>query len=71
MSQDASPEAPSLPHRRAFVVQLHAESDVARGLVFGRVEHVVSGEAAHFRTLDELVAFMAGVLAARPARAVQ
>jgi hypothetical protein len=49
---------------RAFVVQLHATAVVAQGQLTGRVEHVLSGQAAHFDTLDELLAFMARVLAA-------
>ena len=48
---------------RAFVVQLHATAVVAQGQLSGRVEHVLSGQAAHFQTLDELLAFMARVLA--------
>jgi hypothetical protein len=47
---------------RAFVVQLGAEADVAQGRVVGRVEHVVSGQATHFHSLEELLAFMAWVL---------
>ena len=57
--------APALPAQRAFVVQLHAAADLAQGRVSGRVEHVVSGQAAHFCTLDGLLAFMARVLADR------
>ena len=49
---------------RAFVVQLHATAAVAQGQVSGRVEHVLSGQAAHFQTVDELLAFIAQVLAA-------
>jgi hypothetical protein len=52
-----------LPVQRAFVVQLYATAAVAQGQLAGRVEHVVSGQAAHFHTLDELLAFMARVLA--------
>ena len=52
-----------LPVQRAFVVQLHATAAVAQEQLTGRVEHVVSGQAAHFHTLDELLAFMARVLA--------
>ena len=48
---------------RAFVVQLHATAVVAQGQLSGRVEHVLSGQAAHFQTVDELLAFMARVLA--------
>ena len=52
-----------LPVQRAFVVQLHATADVAQARLVGRVEHVVSGQALHFHTVDELLAFMARVLA--------
>ena len=51
--------------QRAFVVQLHATAVVAQGQLSGRVEHVLSGQAAHFQTLGELLAFMARVLAAQ------
>ena len=46
-----------LPIQRAFVVQLHAEAHVAHGRMMGRVEHVQSGQAARFHTLDELLEF--------------
>lgn len=54
-----------LPVQRAFVVQLHATAVVAPGQLTGRVEHVLSGQAAHFQSLDELLAFMARVLTAQ------
>jgi hypothetical protein len=53
-----------LPAQRAFVVQVHAAAQVAQGQLAGRIEHVVSGQAVHFRTLDELLAFIARVLTA-------
>jgi hypothetical protein len=53
-----------LPVHRAFVVQLHATAVIAQGQPTGRVDHVLSGQAAHFQTLDELLAFIARVLAA-------
>ena len=53
-----------LPVQRAFVVQLHAMAAVTQGQLTGRVDHVLSGQAAHFHTSDELQAFMARVLAA-------
>ena len=56
--------APALPVHRAFVVQLHATAVVGQGQLSGRVEHVLSGQAAHFQILDELLAFMARVLTA-------
>ncbi len=57
-------EAPSAlsPHR-AFVVQFRAETEVGQGLCTGRVEHVVSGQATCFASLEELLAFIAQVLA--------
>ena len=62
MQQQPKDQPPLSPHR-AFVVQFRAETDVARGRVAGRVEHVVSGQATHFHSLEELLAFMARVLA--------
>ena len=53
---------PSLPARRAFVVQVHAEAQVERGHFKGRVEHVVSHQAAHFESLEELVTFITRVV---------
>jgi hypothetical protein len=51
-----------LPVERAFVVQLHVETDVAQGRFAGRIEHVVSGQAAHFDTLESLLGFIERVL---------
>ena len=53
---------PSLPAKRAFVVQLHAEAQTEHGDFRGRVEHLVSHQAEHFESLEELVAFMVRVL---------
>jgi hypothetical protein len=49
---------------RAFVVQLRAQISVEQGLLAGRVEHVVSGQAIDFESLETLLAFMARVLRA-------
>jgi hypothetical protein len=54
---------PPLSVHRAFVVHVRAETDVAQGQVAGRVEHVVSGQARHFHSLQELLGFIAQVLA--------
>jgi hypothetical protein len=43
-------------------VQFQVETELQRGRCAGRVEHVVSGQAAHFQSLEELLAFMARVL---------
>ena len=62
MKQESRGQTPLSPHR-AFVVQFRAETAVEQGRFVGRVEHVVSGQAAHFASLEELLAFMARVLA--------
>jgi hypothetical protein len=56
-------DRPSLPTGRAFVVQLHAEADIALRRLHGRVEHIVSGEATRFASVKELVTFMVELLA--------
>lgn len=53
---------PSLPARRAFVVQIHADAQVAQGHFKGRVEHLVSHQAEQFDSLEELVAFIVQVV---------
>lgn len=50
---------------RAFVVQFDAHTDVARGRLAGRVEHVVSGQATQFHSLETLLAFMGQLLRTR------
>lgn len=55
----SEPTRPLLPANRAFVIQLRAETEIRRG---GRVEHLVSGEAAHFEGGAELWAFIDEVL---------
>jgi hypothetical protein len=44
--------------RRAFVIQLHPETDLRPGKWSGRVEHVDSGQADHFRSEEELLRFI-------------
>ena len=61
MAQGPPDESPLSPHR-AFVVQLREQADIAQGRWAGRVEHVTSGRATHFQSLEELVAFIGGVL---------
>jgi hypothetical protein len=46
----------------AFVVQWATDTHIEAGRIHGRVEHVVSRQATHFTSLDELLAFMARVL---------
>jgi hypothetical protein len=59
---------PSLPTNHAFVVQLQAEAHVEHGEFRGRVEHIVSYQAARFDSLKELAAFMLRVVTTLPAK---
>jgi len=40
------------------MVHLRLDADPARGEIAGRIQHVKSGDASHFETVEELVAFM-------------
>jgi hypothetical protein len=51
-----------LAPERAFVIQFHANSDIEKGQVTGRIEHVVSGRARHFESLEALLVFITHVL---------
>jgi len=55
-------EAPLSP-QWAFVVQLREGTDLTHEALHGRAEHILSGQAVHFQTLDDLVAFFRRVLA--------
>lgn len=61
MTKPPADESPLSPHR-AFVVQLREQADVERARWAGRIEHVTSGRATHFQSLEELVTFIAAVL---------
>jgi hypothetical protein len=63
----AAPDRAALPAERAFVVQLRADADLARGLVRGRLEHLISGVAAVFESAEELVARMEEAMRSRTA----
>ena len=43
---------------RAFRVQFGADADLAQGVCRGRIEHLRSGDAAHFTTVQELLTFV-------------
>jgi hypothetical protein len=58
----ASKQQPSLPAKRAFVVQVHADANVEQGQWLGRVEHLVSFQTTHFKSVEELLAFMVKVM---------
>lgn len=53
-----------LPSGRAFVLHLDARARPP-GLMVGRVEHIASGQIAHFGSLDDLIAFLAATVANR------
>jgi hypothetical protein len=55
-------EAPLAP-QWAFVVQLREGTELTREALRGRAEHILSGQAVHFQTLEELVASFRRVLA--------
>ena len=55
-------EQPSLPARRAFVVQFRAGAELEQGSFTGRVEHVLSGQATKFSSVEELMAFFVRIL---------
>jgi hypothetical protein len=56
---------PSLPTDQAFVVQVHADAEVDKGQFFGRVEHIVSGQATRFDSGKALMEFITQVLKAQ------
>jgi hypothetical protein len=43
---------------RAFRIQFRAEADIAQGVCTGRIEHVRSGDAEHFASVQELLSFV-------------
>ena len=53
---------PSLPSNRVFVVQFRGQPAGPSSTYDGRVEHLTSGQAVRFHSLEELLAFMIGVL---------
>ena len=53
---------------RAFVVQFQSDTAVEQGHLAGRVEHVISGQATAFQSLETLLAFIAQVLRAERER---
>jgi len=65
-----TPEEPSsLSPRRAFVVHFRpAARAEERGHWMGRVEHMASGDAAHFESLNQLWAFITRALSESEAR---
>lgn len=68
MTRDGAPEycSPLMEgwqHKLAFVIQVRTEADIQAGRFEGRVEHIASTRTMRFHSLDELVRFIAEVLA--------
>jgi hypothetical protein len=61
--RERRPHAAGALTGRTFRIQFRAEADVVRGVWAGRIEHLRSGDAAHFASIDELLAFVAVWLA--------
>lgn len=49
--------------KAAFVIQFRESTDVEAGRLEGRIEHIASCRASRFHSLDEMLAFVARVLA--------
>ena len=50
-------------HKAAFVIQFRPETAVEAGRFEGRIEHIPSSRAMRFQSLDQLLTFIAEVLA--------
>ena len=61
MAETDADRSPLVPER-AFVVHFRAAADLSCDQTSGRVEHVMSGQATHFDTLDQLLTFVSTVL---------
>jgi hypothetical protein len=57
-----SKQAPTLPTNRAFVVQFRSQAAATPPRYEGRVEHLVSGQATHFQSWEELRRFIEQLL---------
>jgi|HubBroStandDraft_5_1064220.scaffolds.fasta_scaffold319734_2 hypothetical protein len=44
--------------QRDFVIQVRQDIDLHAGHFEGRIEHIDSGRSAHFRTIEDLLAFV-------------
>ena len=61
MAATPTPDAP-LSRHWAFVVQLREGTALTPEALHGRVEHIASGQATHFSSVEDLLAFMARAL---------
>jgi hypothetical protein len=49
--------------KAAFVIQFRESTDIEAGRVEGKIEHISSYQSARFQSVEELLAFVARVLA--------
>ena len=49
--------------KAAFVIQFRESTDIEAGRVEGKIEHISSYQATRFQSVEELMAFVARVLA--------
>jgi hypothetical protein len=64
-ASNSQPQDPcTLSIHRAFVIRLFGPGDLE---VAGQIEHVVSGEAGEFRSVEELLRFIRRVLSTHAA----
>ncbi len=52
----------TLSIHRSFIVRIYPGFDLDAGEISGWVEHVVSGEAGEFRSMEELLNFIGRLL---------
>jgi hypothetical protein len=50
-------------HKSAFVVEFRSETDIQAGQFEGRVKHIAPTKTTRFHSLNELLTFIANVLA--------
>jgi hypothetical protein len=51
---------------RSFVVRIYSDPGLADRRIYGQVEHVVSGKASEFQSIDDLLRFIREVLITQP-----
>jgi hypothetical protein len=50
-------------YKAAFVIQFRVDADIETGAFEGRIEHIASSRAIRFHSLEDMLAFIAAVLA--------
>lgn len=63
IGKDANYSMDGWQYKAAFVIQFRPETDVKAERFEGRIEHIPSSRAIRFQSLDQLLTFIAEVLA--------